>query len=87
MATHKSAKKRMRTNARKRIINKISESKIKTLVKRALNVTDKAEAEKLYKEAVSLLDRNTIKGKIHRNNAARKKAALTKHLNKLTASK
>jgi len=87
MATHKSAKKRMRTNDRKRIINKISESKIKTLVKRALNVTDKAEAEKSYKDAVSLLDRSTIKGNIHKNNAARKKAALTKHLNKLTASK
>ena len=87
MATHKSAKKRMRTSARKRIINKISGSKIKTMVKKALNVTDKAEAEKLYKDAVSLLDRSSVKGKIHRNNAARKKAALTKHLNKLTAVK
>ena len=87
MATHKSAKKRMRTSDRKRSVNKRSESKIKTLVKKALTVSDKTEAEKLYKDAVSLLDRSTIKGKIHRNNAAHKKAALTKHLNKLTAIK
>ena len=87
MASHKSAKKRMRTSARKRIVNKMRESRIKTAVKKALNSTDKAEAEKLYKDAVSILDRNTIKGKIHRNNAARKKAALTKHLNKLTTAK
>jgi small subunit ribosomal protein S20 len=87
MASHKSAKKRMRTSARKRIINKMRESRIKTVVKKALNATKKAEAEKLYKDAVSLLDRNTVKGKIHRNTAARKKAALTKHLNKLTLAK
>jgi small subunit ribosomal protein S20 len=63
------------------------ESRIKTALKKALNATSKADAEKLYKDAVSLLDRNTIKGKIHRNNAARKKAALTKHLNKITTAK
>jgi small subunit ribosomal protein S20 len=87
MATHKSAKKRMRTSARKRIVNKMRESKVKTVIKKALIATSKAEAEKLYKDAVSLLDRNTTKGNIHRNNAARKKAALTKHLNKITAAK
>lgn len=87
MAQHKSAKKRMRTSARKRIINKMRESRIKTVVRKALNSTSKEDFEKLYKDAVSLLDRNTIKGKIHRNNAARKKAALTKHLNKLTTAK
>ena len=87
MASHKSAKKRMRTSARKRIVNKMRETRVKTVVKKALNAKNKEEAEKLYKDAVSILDRNTIKGKIHRNNAARKKAALTKHLNKLKPAK
>lgn len=87
MASHKSAKKRIRTNERKRIINKNSISRIKTVMKKALNSNEKEEAEKLYKEAVSILDRSVTKGNIHRNNAARKKSALTKHLNSLLETK
>lgn len=83
MATHKSAKKRIRTSEKKREVNKSVVSRIKTIYKKTLNTTDKAEAEKLYKEAVSVIDRNSSKNKIPKNNAARKKAALTRHLNKL----
>ncbi|MGA7722914.1 MAG: 30S ribosomal protein S20 [Ignavibacteriaceae bacterium] len=87
MASHKSAKKRIRTSARKRIVNKIAGSKIKTVVKKALLTSEKEEAEKLYKQAVAILDRSTTKGKIHLNTASRKKSALTKHLNSLTTAK
>lgn len=87
MASHKSAKKRIRTNARKRIVNKMTDSKIKNVVKKALSEKNKEQAEKLYKEAVAILDRSTTKGKIHLNTASRKKASLTKHLNSLTAAK
>ncbi|QQS36324.1 MAG: 30S ribosomal protein S20 [Ignavibacteriales bacterium] len=87
MASHKSAKKRIRTSAKKRMVNKISESKMKTHVKKALTNSDPNEAEKLYKQAVAILDRSTTKGKIHRNTAARKKAALTKNFNKLKTAK
>ena len=83
MANHKSAKKRIRTTKRRNEQNKAVDSKIKTVVKKALGETDKAEAEKLYKEAISLLDKSTTKGKIHINTASRKKAALTKHINSL----
>jgi small subunit ribosomal protein S20 len=86
MASHKSAKKRIRTSAKKRIVNKAAGSKIKTVVKKALTSSEKEEAEKLYKEAVAILDRSTTKGKIHLNTASRKKAALTKHLNSLTTA-
>ncbi len=87
MASHKSAKKRIRTSARKRIVNKMTDSKIKTAVKKALSSSEKEQAEKLYKEAVAILDRSTTKGKIHLNTASRKKAALTKHLNSISAAK
>ncbi len=87
MANHKSAKKRIRSNEKKRMVNKMAESKIKTHVKKVLASTDKDEAGKLYKEAVALLDRSTTKRKIHINNASRKKAALTKHINSLQAAK
>jgi small subunit ribosomal protein S20 len=83
MASHKSAKKRIRTTERRRVINKGNESKIKTLVKKVLSSTNKEEAEKAYKDAVSVLDRSVIKGIIHKNNAARKKAVITRHINKL----
>ncbi len=86
MASHKSAKKRIRTTERRRIINKNNESRIKTLVKKTLTSTNKEEAEKVYKDAVSIIDKSVSKGIIHRNNAARKKAALTKYVNSLEVS-
>jgi len=86
MANHPSAKKRIRTNARKKLVNKASDSKVKTYVKKALGTTEVAEAEKLYKEAVAILDKSAAKGKLHKNNAARKKSALTKHVNSLTVA-
>ncbi len=87
MASHKSAKKRIRTNERKRAVNQIAESRIKTTLRKALAASEKESAEKLYKEAVAILDRSATKGLIHQNNASRKKAALTKHLNSLSAAK
>jgi small subunit ribosomal protein S20 len=83
MAQHKSAKKRIRTNERKRDINKMYSSRIKTSVKKSLDSTKKEDAEKLYKDAVSLLDKAAVKGRIKKNTAARRKSRLTKQLNKL----
>ncbi len=87
MASHKSAKKRIRTNERKRQVNKRVNSKIKTVVKKAMTTDEKEQAEKMYKEAVAILDRSAAKGKIHKNNAARKKAQLTKRLSSLKTEK
>jgi len=87
MAHHKSAKKRIRSSEKKRIVNKMSESKVKTYYKKTLTTTNKEEAEKLYKEAVAILDKSVTKGRLHKNNAARKKSKLTKHLNSVSAAK
>jgi len=83
MATHKSAKKRIRTNERKRVVNKMTSSKIKSSIKKVMESDKHEEAEKNYKEAVALLDKSATRNRIHKNTAARKKSALTKHLNKL----
>jgi small subunit ribosomal protein S20 len=83
MATHKSAKKRIRTNERKREINKTYTSKIKTSIKKVLASDNREEAEKLYKNAISDLDKGTVKGVIKKNTASRNKSQLTKHLNSL----
>jgi small subunit ribosomal protein S20 len=87
MASHKSAKKRIRTNDRKRAINTSYESMLKTNYKKVLEAESKEEAEKLYKEAVAIIDKGAAKRIIHNNNASRKKAALTRHINKLNTVK
>ena len=85
MANHKSAKKRIKTNEKRRVRNRATISKLKTLVKKVEAATEKAEADKLYKEAVSYIDRIATRGKIHKNTAARKKSALTLLVNGLAA--
>lgn len=87
MANHKSAKKRIRSTEKKRVANKNAASKIKSSLKKVFDSTNKEEAEKLYKEAVSILDKNTSKGRIIKNNASRKKSQLTKHLKSLQTAK
>jgi small subunit ribosomal protein S20 len=83
MANHKSAKKRIRTNEKKRVMNKMTTSRIKSTMKKVMDTENREEAEKHYKEAVTLLDKSSSKGRIHRNTASRKKSQLTRHLNGL----
>jgi small subunit ribosomal protein S20 len=83
MANHKSAKKRIRSSEKKRVMNKLTSSRIKSTMKKVLSTEKREEAEKNYKEAVALLDKSATRGRIHRNNAARKKSQLTKHVNSL----
>ena len=87
MAHHKSAKKRIRSSERKKAVNKMTDSKIKTVIKKTLATDKKEELEVLYKEAIAIFDKGTSKGRLHKNNAARKKSRLTKHLNKVTSAK
>ncbi len=84
MANHKSAEKRIRSNAKRRAVNKKSISKLKTLVGNALATETKVDAETVYKNAVSHIDKMVAKGRIHRNTGARRKSALTKHVNNLS---
>ena len=86
MANHKSAKKRIRSNEKKRVMNKLTSSRIKSSIKKVLGTDKLEDAEKNYKEAVALLDKSATRGRIHRNNAARKKSQITKHVNSLQPS-
>ena len=47
MANHKSAKKRIRTNERRRVRNKASMSTLKTLTKKLYDPKEKENAEKV----------------------------------------
>ena len=85
MANHKSAKKRIKISEKRRANNKASIYKVKTLVKKVLDTKDKVAAEENLKEAVAYLDKTAVKGRIHKDNVARKKSKLTKFVNSLEA--
>lgn len=83
MANHKSALKRIRSNEAKRLRNRYQAKTTRTFIKRLKNATDKAEAQELYKEVSSMLDKLAKKNVIHKNNAANKKSKLAKMVNAL----
>jgi small subunit ribosomal protein S20 len=83
-----SAKKQARSGVRRAVRNRAVRSEVKTKVvkaRKSLSEAPVAEAEKyaLALEAVRSLDRAASKGVLHRNNAARRKARLTRQLAKL----
>ncbi len=88
MANTKSAKKRIRSNERKRQFNVVHRSKARTMVKAARTSIEKGSPEKSaesVREAVRALDKAASKGVIHKNNASRRKSRLMKQLAKLEA--
>lgn len=88
MANIKSQIKRIRTNERNRIRNKSVKSEVKTeirKVRQAIESQDHAAAEEKLRVASRKLDKAVSKGVIHRNQAANKKSALAKAVNKLSA--
>lgn len=83
MPRHQSAVKRVRQNEKRRQRNQSQRSKMKTLIKKTLETSDKEEAEENFKEASSYLDKMAAKDLIHENFAARKKSKLANHINNL----
>lgn len=87
MANTKSALKRMRSNMRKRLRNRMILSRTRTALRRAREALAAGQPdEALIREAISQLDRAAAKGVIHRNNAARRKSRLMKRLSALLAA-
>ena len=88
MPNIKSAKKRVLVTKKKTMENKSLKSELKTTIKKflaAVAAGDKALAEKLYPETVSMIDTAAGKGIIHKNNADNKKAKLAKKLGTLAS--
>ncbi len=84
MANIKSAKKRIKTNEKARMRNKVLRTNLRTAVKNldaAIVAGDKENAQVLLIEAVKRLDSSVSKGIIHKNKASRDKSRLTKKVN------
>lgn len=75
MAHHKSAKKRIRRNARRADMNRSRIGRIRTFIKKvevAISGGDKENATSALKAAQPELHRGVTKGVLHRNTAGRK---------------
>lgn len=88
MPNHKSAKKRMRQNEKRREINRNNRSRVRTAIKKlrlVLATGEAGDAQNLLPATVSVIDKAIQKGVIHRNAAARYKSRLTARVNQAAA--
>ncbi len=83
MANHKSSKKRMRQDAKKRLHNRFYKKTTRTAVAKLRSLTDKTDAEKFLPKVVSMLDKLAKKNQIHKNKASNLKSKLTKFVSSL----
>lgn len=89
MAHTRSAKKRIRQNAKRRMRNKAVRTSVKTRIKSFLAAIEKKDlqmAERMLNICYEYLDKAWAKGVIHRNQASRKKSRLASKLASLKDS-
>jgi small subunit ribosomal protein S20 len=86
VANIKSQEKRIKTNERRRLRNKSVKSSLHTATRKfreAAESGDKSKAEELLVATNRQLDKAASKGVIHKNQAANRKSALARALNKI----
>lgn len=80
MANSAQARKRARQSIKQNMHNASLRSELRTAVKKvqkAIGAGDKAAAQKIYQESVSVIDRIADKKIIHKNKASRHKSRLS----------
>lgn len=85
MANIKSAIKRIKVAERRRLHNAAIKSRVRTAIRRFNEALSKGEADVVKEtlaKAFSVIDKAAAKGVLHKNNAARKKAQLSRKLAK-----
>ncbi|MBP1839401.1 30S ribosomal protein S20 [Formosa algae] len=80
MANHKSSLKRIRSNEAKRLRNRYQHKTTRNAIKKLRDAETKEEAQALYSDVVSMIDKLAKKNVIHANKAANLKSGLTKHI-------
>ena len=83
MANHKSALKRIRSNEKKRVLNRYQHKTTRNAIKALRLVENKDEATEKLVVVTSMIDKLAKKNIIHANKAANLKSKLTKHVNTL----
>lgn len=83
MANHKSALKRVRSGAAKRLRNRYQAKTTRTYIKKLKETKDKKEALELYRKVSSMLDKLGKKNILHKNTVGNKKSKLARYVNSL----
>ncbi len=89
MPNIESTKKRMRQSAERRDRNRTRRSALRTSLRKlneAIEAGDMERVRESWRDAQAMLDRTAQRGVIHRNQAARKKARLSRRISKLASS-
>ncbi len=89
MATHKSAMKRNRQNAKRQLVNQMRRTRIKSLTKEVLTAVeagDQQAASAALRDAIPAIQRAASRGSLHKNTANRKISRLSRRVNKITPS-
>ncbi len=76
MANHKSALKRIRSNESKRLTNRYKHKTTRNAIKKLRETTDAKEAQTLFVDVTSMIDKLAKKNIIHSNKAANLKSGL-----------
>ena len=84
MANHKSAIKRIRANATKRLRNRYQAKTTRNAIKKLRSTLTKEEAVSQLPLVVSMIDRLAKKNVIHKKKASNNKSKLTKFVNNLS---
>lgn len=83
MANHKSAKKRIRSNNAKKLVNKYQHKTTRNAIKKIRLMADKKEATTLLPSITSMVQKLAKKNIIHKNKAANLVSSLQVKINKL----
>lgn len=83
MAHTKSAKKRIKQNAKRRLENRYYAKTMRNAVRKIRAYKTKDEAQKELPAVVSIIDKVAKRNQIHKNKASNLKSSLTKHVNAL----
>ena len=83
MAHHKSAKKRIRQDEKKRVHNRYYKKSMRTAMKKLRDMEEQGEAAKFLPKVISKIDRLAKNNQIHKNKAGNLKSKLTRFVNSL----
>ena len=83
MPQHKSAAKRVRQDARRRLRNRQHKLRVRSMMKELQTMTDREAAEQKLSDVKAQLDRMATRRIIHPNKAANLKSALDLHVQAL----
>jgi len=81
MPNIKSAKKRVKVIAKKKVNNNDFRTSMRTAIKNVEKATEKTEAAQRLNIAIQKIDKAVSKGLVHKNYASRQKSRLTKKVN------